>query len=144
MASPFCSTPMARNKSAKRARVGSNTCPKCENTITEKESHLACSVCELNYCISCTNISSGLAEALKEDTSQNFKWTCNGCKQNFPCMTSLSQRLKSIEETTNFRLNNVEDKVTELGEQMDYKIKTNINIRPNLIEDIKKEIKNSL
>ena len=110
MATPFCSTPLVKNKNAKRARVGSNTCPKCETSITDNQSHIACSVCELSYCIDCTNISPRLAEALKEDTSHNFKWTCNGCKQNFPCMTSLSQQLKSIEETTNIRITNVEAK----------------------------------
>ena len=68
MATPFCSTPIIRNKTAKRARVGSNTCPKCEILITDKPSHIACSVCELSYCMYCTNVSHRLAEALKEDT----------------------------------------------------------------------------
>ena len=145
MATPFCSTPIVRNKTAKRARVGSNTCPKCEKTVLENQSHIDCSVCELRYCTECTNISPRLAEALKEDTSHNFKWTCNGCKQNFPCMTNLSQQLKSIEETTNIRIKNVEDKVCKLDEQMDYKIQSNIElIKPKLIEDIGKDIKSTL
>ena len=57
-------------------------------------------------------------------------------------MTILSQQFKSIEETTNIE---VEDKVLKLDEQMDCKIKTNIeSITPKLIEEIRKEIKSTL
>ena len=92
------STPVDRNKTAKRARVGSNTCPKCELVITTDSQYLTCCVCELNVCNCFTNISPFLAKALKEDTTQHFKWTCNVCKQNFPSMTGLSSQLRSIKE----------------------------------------------
>ena len=60
-------------------------------------------------------------------------------------MTSLSQQLKSIEETTNIRLTKVEDKVLKLDEQVDCKIETNIErIKPNLKEEIRNELKSTL
>ena len=89
------STPINRHK---RQRMGSNACLKCEKIIYEDVEHLSCCIYELKFCSECTNISLALRQALKEDTSQNFRWTCNGCKQNFPCMTGLSLQLKSIEE----------------------------------------------
>jgi hypothetical protein len=52
-------------------------------------------------------------QALKEDTSQNFKWTCNGCKQNVPCMTNLSLQLKSIEEKTHNKISILEQKMDD-------------------------------
>ena len=145
MASPFSSTPIDRNKKTKRARVGSNSCPKCDVSISEHQDYIACSVCELNFCIECTNISPGLALALKEDINHNFKWACNGCTQNFPCMINLSQQLKSIEEATNNRLSSVEQKVSEIDQNMEIKIKQKVDsIKPNLIEEIKNDLKESL
>jgi hypothetical protein len=100
------STPINRHK---RQRMGSNACPKCEQIIYEDVEHLSCCICELKFCSECTNISLALRQALKEYTSQNFKWaSCNGCKQNFPCMTGLSLQLKSIEEKTHNRISILE------------------------------------
>ena len=80
--------------------MGSNICPKCDTTLDENQDSMACCVCELDFCIECANISKILIAALAEDTTDNFKWTCNGCKQNFPCMTGVSQQLKTMEQTT--------------------------------------------
>ena len=91
------STPIPRRDS-KRQRVGSNSCPKCDNIVEEDRKGLICSICELNYCIDCTSISKTLLVALREDMSDNFKWTCNGCKQNIPNLTSMTAQLKSIED----------------------------------------------
>ena len=97
------STPVKRHK---RQRMGNNACPKCEKIIYEDVEHLSCCICELKFCSECTHISLALRQALKEYTSQNFKWaSCNGCKQNFPCITGLSLQLKSIEENTQYNLN---------------------------------------
>ena len=101
-------TPINRHK---RQRMGSNACLKCEKIIYEDVEHLSCCIYELKFCSECTNISLALRQALKEDTSQNFKWTCNGCKQNFPCMTGLSLQLKSIEEKTHNRISILEQKM---------------------------------
>ena len=84
----FCSTPNDR-QNQKRARVGSNTCPKCESTLKDTSEYQTCSVCELDFCIKCTGISTALMSALQEDTTNNFMWTYNCCKQNFPSMTSM-------------------------------------------------------
>ena len=93
----LCSTPIPRRDS-KRQRVGRNSFPKCDNIVEEDRKGLTCSICELNYCIECTSISKTLLIALKEDMSNNFKWTCNGCKQNIPSLTSMTAQLKSIED----------------------------------------------
>jgi hypothetical protein len=55
--------------------------------------------------------------------SDNFKWTCNGCKQNFPSLTSMTAQLKSIEDTTINRLSIIEDKMNEMQHGMNDKIK---------------------
>ena len=73
MASLLSSTPIVRSKTSKRARVGSNSCPRCETAITDDQQYLPCCVCELNFCIKCTGISKHLAEALEEDKTINFK-----------------------------------------------------------------------
>ena len=88
----------------KRQRVGSNQCPKCEAPIKSNTKHFECSVCELKYCTNCIKISPALFEALKEDTNSNFKWTCNGCIQKFPCMSNLANQLNNIEINTNTRI----------------------------------------
>ena len=117
----------------------------CEIEITTEINHLSCSVCELNYCISCTTISKLLVEALKEDTTNNFKWTCNGCKQNFPCMTGLRQQLKNIEEQTNERISNLEIKVKSIDTEMDANINQKFeNLKPTIVKEIKDELKSEL
>lgn len=112
------STPMLKTTSVvcrpKRPRVGSNSCPRCELIIDENRDSISCCVCELKFCIECSLISSALLAALKEDTTENFKWTCNGCKQNFPCMTNLTQQLKNIEDKTRNRMSAIEDKIESL------------------------------
>ena len=57
--------------------------------------------------------------------SDNFKWTCNGCKQNLPSLTSMTAQLKSIEDITINRLSIIEDKVNEMQHGMSDKIKEN-------------------
>lgn len=142
----FClasSTPLTKN--GKRARVGSNSCPKCEIELNEDVQCICCSICELNFCLKCTNISPALLDALKEDVSQNFKWTCNGCKQNFPCMTGLASQLKTIEQKTDSRILNMEKKMEHMKDELDSKVKEEVNIlREGLIDDVKKDIKQSL
>ena len=101
--------------------------------------HLSCNVYELRYCIKCTNISKVLAEALTEDTPNNFKWTCNGCKQNFPCMTSLTNQLKSIEEKNDSRICQIVNKLQNINESVDQKVKSFIiDVTPILVDKIKK------
>ena len=127
-----------------RSRVGSNICPVCEIEITTEISHLTCSVCELNYCISCTKISKLLVEVLKEDSTNNFKWTCNGCKQNFPCMTGLTQQLKNIEEQSDERISNLEIKVKRIDTEINANINQKFqNLKPMIVKEIKDEIKSA-
>ena len=134
------STPIPRRDS-KRQRVGSNSCPKCDNIVEEDRKGLTCSICELNYCIDCTSISKTLLVTLKEDMSDNFKWTCNGCKQTFPSLTSTTAQLKSIEDTTTNRLSIIEDKMNEMQHGMSDKIKEEVGvIKPKIVDEIKDEI----
>ena len=91
-------TPTALNK---RQSIGSNQCPKCETPFKSNTKHLECSVCELKYCTNCIKILPASLEALKEETNSNFKWTCNGCTKNFPCMTNLANQLSNIKINTN-------------------------------------------
>ena len=128
------STPIPRRDS-KRQRVGSNSCPKCDNIVEEDRKGLTCSICELNYCIDCTSISKTLLVALKEDMSDNFKWTC---KQNFPSLTSMTAQLKSIEDTTINRLSIIEDKMNEMQHGMSDKIKEEVGeIKPKIVDEIR-------
>ena len=86
-----------------------------------------------------------LLVALKEDMSDNFKWTCNGCKQNFPNLTSMTAQLKSIEDTTISRLSIIEDKMNEMQHGMSDKIKEEIEeIKPKVVDEIKNEIRATL
>ena len=145
MASLLSSRPIVRSKTSKRARVGSNLCPRCETPITDDQQYLPCCVRELSFCIKCNGISKHLAEAIQEDTTNNFKWTCNVCKQNFPCMSSLSVQLKTTEETTHNRLSLMEKKMQNMDENINSKIHTLFqDLRPGMLQDIKDEIKESL
>lgn len=140
----FCSTPNDR-QNQKRARVGSNTCPKCESTLKDTSEYQTCSVCELDFCIKCTGISTALMCALQEDTTNNFMWTCNCCKQNFPSMTSMKTQLKSIEDSTHVRLTRLEDNMMEINSNINTKVKYEMqSMKPDLINEIKQEIKTSL
>ena len=137
------STPISRRDS-KRQRVASNSCPKCEKIVEEDHKGLTCSICELNYCIDCTSISKTLV-ALKEDMSDNFKLTCNGCKQNFPSLTGMTAQLKYIEDTTNNRLSIIEDKMNEMQHGMSDKIKEEVGvIKPKIVDEISDEIRATL
>jgi hypothetical protein len=124
----------------------------CDNIVEEDRKGLTCSICELNYCIDCTCISKTLLVALKEDMSDNFKWTCNGCKQNCPSLTSTTAQLKSIEDTTTNRLSIIEDKINEMQHGMSDQIKEEVGvikpkieikdeIRATLQEDVRREIR---
>lgn len=139
------STPIVKPKNSKRARMDSSTCPKCEATLGKGSDSISCCVCELHFCTKCTNISPLLLEALNEDKSNNFKWTCNGCKQNFPCMTNLSQQLKAIDEKTHNRISNIERKMDNLQEGIGIKVKDEVaQLKSGLVDEIKSEIKMSL
>lgn len=140
------STPLSKGSaSGKRARLGSNYCPKCDEILMDQNSGLQCSVCELKYCLECTKISPALLSALKEDTSQNFKWTCNCCKQNFPCMSSLSKQLKVIEEKTHDKIATLEDKIDVIDNKFGERVKHEVNtLKNDLVDDIKTQIKNTL
>ena len=86
-----------------------------------------------------------MALALSEDTLQNFMWTCNSCKQNFPSLTGISAQLKSIEDTTYKRLSKLEDDVHDMKTGLDEKIRGEVKtIKPSLIEEIKQDIKSTL
>ena len=77
--------------------------------------------------------------------SDNFKWTCNGCKQNFPSLTSMTAQLKSIENTTINRLSIIEDKMNEMQHGMSDKIKEEVGeIKPKIVDEIKDEIRATL
>ena len=87
----------------KRAQIPSDSCPLCERLLGDGTESLCCSICELVFCISCTNISHALPTVLKDEDSDNFKWTCNNCKRTFRSMSNISERIKSIEEKTENR-----------------------------------------
>lgn len=76
--------------------------------------------------------------ALGEDASQNFKWTCNGCKQNFPSMTNLSAQLKSIEEKTHGRINEIENNLKDLNTNIGVRVKQEVS---DFREDFAAEMK---
>ena len=77
--------------------------------------------------------------------SDNFKWTCNECKQNFPSLTSMTAQLKSIENTTINRLSIIEDKMNEMQHGMSDKIKEEVGeIKPKIVDEIKDEIRATL
>jgi hypothetical protein len=48
--------------------------------------------------------------------------SCNGCKQNVPCMTSLSLQLKSIEEKTHNKISILEQKMDDIHVDMGEKV----------------------
>ena len=139
------STPITKKQSLKRARVSSNLCPKCDKQINTGTDSMTCSICELDFCLDCSSISPTLLMALKEDKTENFKWTCNTCKQNFPSMTSLKTQLRSIEENTQTRLAKVEEKITTLDSGIDDKISNKITyLKSDVVKEIKDEIKGNL
>ena len=136
------STPITKKQSLKRARVSSNLCPKCDKQINTGTDSMTCSICELDFCLDCSSISPTLLMALKEDKTENFKWTCNTCKQNFPSMTSLKTQLRSIEENTQTRLAKIEEKITTLDSGIDDKISNKITyLKSDVVKEIKDEIK---
>ena len=139
-------TPIVKYKTAnKRQRVGSNTCPKCDVTLNQEQECISCCVCELNFCIECTNILPALLSALKEDTTQNLKWTCNGCKQNFPCMTGLSPQLKTREEKTHSIISKIERKMEDINTDIGFRVKNEVaSLKTGLVDEVKTEIKSSL
>lgn len=145
MASNFMSSTPLPRRELKRQRVGSNSCPKCEATISDKSLAVTCGICELDFCLDCSKVPKQMALALSEDTLQNFMWTCNSCKQNFPSLTGISAQLKSIEDTTYKRLSKLEDDVHDMKTGLDEKIRGEVKtIKPSLIEEIKQDIKSTL
>ena len=102
----------------KRPRVGSNVCPKCEITLTDITIAVACSICELSFCLECSKVPKQIALALAEEPCTNFMWTCNSCKIKFPSLSGVSAQLKSIEVTTNQRITKLEDEVKGIKTDM--------------------------
>lgn len=142
------STPNAKDSGLKRPRLGSNGCPMCSKALNKNGTEsVLCSICELGYCVDCTNIPKSVIEVLKQQDgdSLNFMWTCNGCKQNFPSLTGMKKQLKAIEETTKTKLAHIEDQMGAIGPAIKTQVKEEItNVTPVLIETIKSEIKGSL
>ena len=76
--------------------------------------------------------------ALKDEKSENLKWTCNGCKINFPSVTGL----KALEENTSTRLTKVEDKITQLDEGIDTRIDRKVErVKEELFDEIITRVK---
>ena len=121
----------------KRPRTASNSCTKCEVQID----HVLCSVCKLVFCCPCAKISPILAAALKEDKSNNFKWTCNNCKQNFRSMTNLSAQLRSIEEKTEIRITSIENRLDNIKEDIHEQVNREMeNFKPLLMQEIQEGV----
>ena len=124
--------------------MGSNTCPKCDISLDDHKECIACCVCELNFYIECTNTSQTVLLALK-DTTQNFKRTCNVCKQNFPCMTGLAHQLKLIEEKTHDKISIIEQKIDIINQEIGARVKHEVDpLKTGLVNAVKEQIKSSL
>ena len=136
------STPIVRSK---KPRVGSNVCPMCDVEIRDGVDYMPCSVCELCFCTMCCKINPALLFALKEDKGQNLKWTCNSCKQNFPCMTGLRNELKLIGEQTSSRLSAVEKNLAMIDTNIKDKVKDEVSaMKSDIVCNIHKEIEEKL
>ena len=137
----FSSTPLGKGGS-KRPRLGSNTCPKCDVLISDTTVTYTCSVCELKFCLPCTNISVQLHTAIQSDSSGNFKWTCNTCKQNFPSMSGLVTQLQTIDERNESRMNMLEAKISGFDKTMTSKIKDEMGVmKDTVVADVKSDLK---
>jgi hypothetical protein len=81
------------------------------------------------------NISPALLSTLKEDTTQNIKWTCNDCKQNFSCMTGLSQQLK-----TNSRISKMERNMEDINTDIGFRVKNEVaSLKTGLVDEVKRK-----
>lgn len=129
----------------KRARIGSNTCPKCEEVYAKDSATVNCSICDLDFCLKCSKVPQQMAELLASDKTGGFKWTCNICNFTFPSLSGISSQIKSIEDTTNKRLVKLEDDMQAMKLNIGSQVKDELHeLKPSLVNEIRTEIKKTL
>lgn len=134
---PNTSTPLIRRQQQKRQRMGSDQCPRCENTINTNSITYTCCVCDLAYCFECTNVSRALHEAISEDPDTNFKWTCNSCKQNFPSINNIKQSFQTLDQKSDARMSSIEDKIDRININVTTTVKEQVH---EMKKDVVKEV----
>ncbi|MES9884549.1 MAG: hypothetical protein ABW185_27200 [Sedimenticola sp.] len=147
------STPDVRRKDMKRQRLGSETCPKCEQDIGTKISY-DCSVCDLTFCFECTNISTALHEAILDNPESNFKWICMSCKHNFPSINNIQSSFVTMDKKNDKRMCSLEEKIDNINLTVSGKIQEEVKqmkgevvqeitekVMHNLTDEIRKEVR---
>ena len=154
MGEPVISSTPLNKQAMKRARVGSDSCLKCDRMLNPNEKNYTCSICELTFCFPCTKISKKLHEAISMDKNFNFKWTCNGCNLNFPSMSSLTTQLKDIDMTNKESFKSLVKRIDQFDSKVDEKVKVKVDslktvvvsevtdtIKDNVSDQIRREVR---
>lgn len=116
-----CETPTQH--STQHSKVNSKQCGQCEEAFSKKQKAMNCSVCKFWFCLDCSHVSNKLYETLKNETSSNLPFNCDGCVRLLPSLTDIAARCKSFE-----------DKIHEMENTMDERIKRKVE---QAIDDFK-------
>ena len=135
---------MATSSITKRARIGSNSCPKCDVDLSECEGVVLCSVCEINFCITCAKVPLEMLAFMNSGAS-NVLWTCSSCKANFPSMSSMKSAINNLDNKNDERFQKLEDKLGKIDDTIHRKVRQEINeVKTTLTENIKQEVRGIL
>lgn len=142
------STPISQDKNefGKRRRMGSSTCSRCDDTITySSDSFYSCSVCDLDFCVPCTGISSAMHQALQESKENNLLFTCKTCKQTFPSISKVNRSLSNLDRKNDIRLDNLESKIDNLEISLNRKIYNEVqSLKEGVVEEVSSTILDKL
>lgn len=96
-------------------RINVKKCGQCEEIFSKKQKAMNCNICKYWFCLECSHVSSKLYDALKNESSANLPFNCDGCVRLLPSLTDIAARCKSFEE-----------KIISLESSIDDKIKTKV------------------
>ena len=127
----------------KRARIGSENCPKCDQVIGGNDQSILCSVCELTFCKNCAKLPEDFFTLIKSG-AYNLMWTCQSCKSNFPSLSNVRSAITNLDNKNDVRFGKLEHKLDNIDATINQKVKQEVkDMKQELKSDIVKEVKNT-
>lgn len=104
------------------ARINSKNCGQCDVGFKKSQKSMNCSICKYWFCLDCSHVSGKLYDCLKNESTANLPFNCDGCLRILPKLTemgmNIDNQLKQIKEC--------ETKIKEVEESMDNKIEKQV------------------
>lgn len=136
-------------------RSNQKQCAQCDQLFKKNQRSMNCNVCSYWFCLDCSHVSGKLYDVLRNETTPNLPFNCDGCLRLLPKLNEIGLKLEShskqlivfdrkfqdIEESINEKVNKrVEIAIEEFREREERKLNIIVhNIPEPTNEDKKRE-----